>query len=210
MEHEIALALPSSAHDALHQWLNHLPHTQYERSTRLLNVYLDTPHHDLKHLKAGLRLRFDTERSCWIQTLKTAGALIDGVHVRQEWESILQHALPKSDIIPTLECDAFPEEARIILKPMIDALRPAFHTDFTRTIYQYIHADNAFELAFDEGLIHSAHQMNGVSTPIHELEIEYKTGNMDIMRQLALDAQTQLNAAPQTMSKAARGYALFD
>lgn len=49
-----------------------------------------------------------------------------------------------------------------------------------------------------------------VFPPIHELEIEYKTGNMDIMRQLALDAQTQLNAAPQTMSKAARGYALFD
>jgi inorganic triphosphatase YgiF len=52
--------------------------------------------------------------------------------------------------------------------------------------------------------------MNGVSTPIHELEIEYKTGNMDIMRQLALDAQTQLSATPQTMSKAARGYTLFD
>ncbi|AXF85424.1 Inorganic triphosphatase [Ephemeroptericola cinctiostellae] len=210
MEHEIALALPANTHDALHHWLNHLPHTQYERNTRLLNVYLDTPDHDLKRLKAGLRLRFDTERSCWIQTLKTAGALKDGIHVRQEWESALQHATPEAQAIPTLELAAFPDDAHLILEPLIEALRPAFHTDFTRTIYQYVHDDNAFELAFDDGLIRCAHQLNGMSTPIHELEIEYKAGDMNIMRQLALDAQTQLQATPQTMSKAARGYALFD
>lgn len=209
MEHEIALALPANTHDALRQWLNHLPHTQYERSTRLLNVYLDTAHHDLKRLKAALRLRFDTERSCWIQTLKTAGVLVDGIHVRQEWENVLQHAMPEAQTIPTLECEAFPDEARALIEPMMGTLRPAFHTDFTRAIYQYAHGDNAFELAFDDGLIRSAHPSNGATTPILELEIEYTSGDMATMRQLALDAQTQLNATPQTVSKAARGYALL-
>ena len=208
MEHEIALALPQNAREALLQWLNHLPHTQYERSTRLLNVYLDTPEHDLQRLKAGLRLRFDTERSCWIQTLKTAGALVNGIHVRQEWENVLQQATPEAQTIPTLELDAFPDDARLILEPIIGTLRPAFHTDFTRTIYQYSHGNNTFELAFDDGLIRFAHDLNGILTPIHELEIEYKTGDMNIMRQLASDAQTQLHATPQIMSKAARGYAL--
>lgn len=210
MEHEIALALPFNERDALLLWLNHLPHTQYERNTRLLNVYLDTPDHDLKRLKAGLRLRFDTERSCWIQTLKTAGALVNAVHVRQEWECVLQQATPEAQTVPTLELAAFPDDARLILEPLTEILRPTFHTDFTRTIYQYAHDDNAFELAFDDGLIRCAHQLNGMSTPIHELEIEYKTGDMNIMRQLASDAQIQLQATPQTMSKAARGYALFD
>lgn len=209
MEHEIALALPVNSHEALCRWLHDLPHTHFERSTRLLNIYLDTPEQDLKRLKAGLRLRFDTERSCWIQTLKTAGAMLDGIHVRQEWENTLQHAAPEAQTIPSLEWLTFPDEARALLEPIAHRLHPVFHTDFTRAIYQHKHGDDAFELAFDDGSVYLSGQTDGAFTPIHELEIEYASGDMNAMRQLAQVVQTQFNAIPQTLSKAARGYALL-
>ncbi|TDR33047.1 CYTH domain-containing protein [Hydromonas duriensis] len=211
MEHEIALALPKDAHDALHHILLRHPQIQFERCTQLLNVYLDTPTHDLKQQKAAFRLRFDTERLCWIQTLKTAGQLVNGVHSRNEWESTLPHATAKADVIPDIDLTQLPAEARILLSPLMTVLRPVFHTDFKREIYQYRQGDDVFEIAFDYGQVRLAED-NLHSTAvslINELEIEYKAGHIDHMRQLANDMQNQLKATPQHISKAARGYMLM-
>lgn len=209
MEHEIALALPHASHDVLRGWLYYLPHVQFERRTQLLNAYLDTPTQDLKQQKAALRLRFDSERLCWIQTLKTAGHVVDGVHVRQEWESVLPNAIGNAQIIPYLDMNLFPTEAQTILSPLLYALQPVFHTDFTREIYRYHSEGDAFELAFDYGQVYLAGHRDDYFTIINELEIEYKAGELEHMRQLARYIQAELDAWPQNLSKAARGYALM-
>lgn len=209
MELEIALSLPDNSTEALRNWLTQLPHTTFERTTQLLNVYLDTPAHDLKKQKSALRLRFDTEQKIWIQTLKTAGHRENGVHIRQEWENQLNtpnDQTAQADIIPDFDLKTFANDAQAIITPLLKELRPVFHTDFTREVYQYAHNGDEFEIAFDSGRVRL---LNGAAfTPIFEIEIEYKQGDITHMREIALKAQTALNATPQLLSKAARGFAL--
>lgn len=208
MEHEISLALPNDSHALVRAWLTRQAHTTFTRSTMLLNVYFDTPAFDLKRQKAALRLRFDSERSCWIQTLKTAGERVNGVHVRHEWESVLPQTLSTSaDIVPMFQTHDFSADAQSFLHGFLTELRPVFRTDFTREIYDFEHDGQHFEWAFDDGAV--VRMDAAAQTAIHELELEYKSGNLELMRQMADQAQMALHAQAQTLSKAARGYALI-
>lgn len=195
MEFEISLAVPSLP--AAHAWLAAQAHTTFTRQTKLLNIYLDTPQLDLKNTKAALRLRFDTEQQTWLQTLKTAGQIIDGVHARGEWECV----------VPTqqINLSLFATDAQAFLAPYIDAIVPIFRTDFTRHIYDYRLADAHFEWALDDGEV----RFMDKHAVIRELELEHKSGDLNAMRELANIAQTALDAAPQLLSKAARGYGLL-
>ena len=84
-----------------------------------------------------------------------------------------------------------------------------FHTDFPRDIFDYQHDGNHYEWAIDRGEIRSAQDEHAARISIQDLEIELKQGNLDSMQALAERARTALNAQPQTLSKAARGYGLF-
>ena len=206
IEYEIALDLGHTCPNEAFAWLSQLPDCAYVRTTQLLNIYFDTANHDLKQAKAALRLRFDTQANCWLQTLKTAGQQRNGMSARQEWEVVL----PASETdVPAWQLELFSPDAQAYLAPIAPAMRPLFHTDFKRDIFDYRQGDNHYEWAIDRGEIRSAQDEHPARINIQDLEIELKQGNLDSMQTLAEHARTALNAQPQTLSKAARGYGLF-
>ena len=206
IEYEIALDLGQTCPNEAFAWLSQLPNCSYVRTTQLLNIYFDTANHDLKQAKAALRLRFDTQANCWLQTLKTAGQQRNGMSARQEWEVVL----PASETdVPAWQLELFSPDAQAYLAPIAPAMRPLFHTDFKRDIFDYRQGDNHYEWAIDRGEIRSAQDEHPARISIQDLEIELKQGNLDSMQTLAEHARTALNAQPQTLSKAARGYGLF-
>ena len=206
IEYEIALDLGHTCPNEAFTWLSQLPNCSYVRTTQLLNIYFDTANHDLKQAKAALRLRYDTQANCWLQTLKTAGQQRNGMSARQEWEVVL----PASETdVPAWQLELFSPDAQAYLAPIAPAMRPLFHTDFKRDIFDYRQGDNHYEWAIDRGEIRSAQDEHPARISIQDLEIELKQGNLDSMQTLAEHARTALNAQPQTLSKAARGYGLF-
>lgn len=206
IEYEIALDLGHTCPNEAFAWLSQLPDCAYVRTTQLLNIYFDTANHDLKQAKAALRLRYDTQANCWLQTLKTAGREHNGMSARQEWEVVL----PASETdVPAWQLELFSPDAQAYLAPIAPAMRALFHTDFKRDIFDYRQGDNHYEWAIDRGEIRSAQDEHPARISIQDLEIELKQGNLDSMQTLAEHARTALNAQPQTLSKAARGYGLF-
>ena len=208
IEHEIALSLGETCANEAFAWLSQLPHCTYQRTTQLLNVYFDTPAQDLLKAKAALRLRFDTEAQCWIQTLKTAGRTEQGFSARHEWEVKLPLANADASVTPDWRFDLFAADAQAYLHEIAKTLHPVFHTDFQRDIFDYQLDGNHFEFALDRGEVRSASDNAGAITLIKDMEIEFIAGDLDAMQTLAERAQAALNATPQTLSKAARGYFL--
>ncbi len=209
IEHEIALSLGETCANQAFAWLSQLPHCTYQRTTQLLNVYFDTPEQNLLKAKAALRLRFDTEAQCWIQTLKTAGRTEHGFSARQEWEVKLPLENADASVTPNWRFDLFAADAQAYLHEIADALHPVFHTDFQRDIFDYQLGGNHFEFALDRGEVRLADERNSATRLIKDMEIEFIQGDLDAMQALAERAQTALNATPQTLSKAARGYTLM-
>ena len=209
IEHEIALSLGETCANQAFAWLSQLPHCTYQRTTQLLNVYFDTPEQNLLKAKAALRLRFDTEAQCWIQTLKTAGRTEQGFSVRHEWEVKLPLDNADASVTPNWRFDLFAADAQAYLHEIADALHPVFHTDFQRDIFDYQLGGNHFEFALDRGEVRLADERNSATRLIKDMEIEFIQGDLDAMQALAESAQTALNATPQTLSKAARGYTLM-
>lgn len=124
IEHEIALSLGETCANQAFAWLSQLPHCTYQRTTQLLNVYFDTPEQNLLKAKAALRLRFDTEAQCWIQTLKTAGRTEQGFSVRHEWEVKLPLDNADASVTPNWRFDLFAADAQAYLHEIADALHP--------------------------------------------------------------------------------------
>lgn len=209
IEHEIALSLGETCANQAFAWLSQLPHCTYQRTTQLLNVYFDTPEQNLLKAKAALRLRFDTEAQCWIQTLKTAGRTEQGFSVRHEWEVKLPLDNADASVTPNWRFDLFAADAQAYLHEIADALHPVFHTDFQRDIFDYQLGGNHFEFALDRGEVRLADERNSATRSIKDMEIEFIQGDLDAMQTLAERVQTALNATPQTLSKAARGYTLM-
>lgn len=208
IEHEIALSLGDNCANEAFAWLSQLPHCTYQRTTQLLNVYFDTPAQDLLKVKAALRLRFDTEAQCWIQTLKTAGRSEQGFSARHEWEIKLPLANADASVTPDWRFDLFAADAQAYLHEIAEALHPVFHTDFQRDIFDYQLDGNHFEFALDRGEVRLTDERNDATTTIKDMEIEFICGDLDAMQTLAEQAKTALKATPQTLSKAARGYFL--
>ena len=206
IEYEIALDLGQTCPNEAFAWLSQLPDCTYVRTTQLLNIYFDTANHDLKQAKAALRLRFDTQANCWLQTLKTAGHEHNGMSARQEWEVVLTAS--ETDV-SAWQLELFAPDAQTYLAPIADKMRPLFHTDFKRDLFEYQHDGEQYEWAIDRGEIRAAHGDNATCITIQDLEIELRQGNLNSMQALAEHARTALNAQPQTLSKAARGYGLF-
>ncbi len=223
IEYEIALNLSETCPNQVRSWLQQLPNCAYQRSTQLLNIYYDTPEQSLRQAKAALRLRYDTEAQCWIQTLKSAGVSINGVSQRGEWEATLPDTKTETDsdndtnndgtLIPQWRFDLFAADAQALLNPLRERLHAVFHTDFRRDIYDYRLGEQHFEWALDQGEVRlsteSGAHNDAARSAIKDLEIELKHGDLAQMQQLATQAQAALNASPQTQSKAARGYALL-
>ena len=209
IEHEIALNLGENCANEAFAWLSRLPHCTYQRTTQLLNVYFDTPEQNLLKAKAALRLRFDTEAQCWIQTLKTAGRSEQGFSARHEWEVKLPLDDADASVTPDWRFDLFAANAQAYLHEIANALHPVFHTDFQRDIFDYQLDGNHFEFALDRGEVRLTETTHPHTTPIKDMEIEFISGDLNAMQTLADQVQNALKATPQTLSKAARGYFLM-
>jgi inorganic triphosphatase YgiF len=168
----------------------------------LFNQYFDTPERDLANAKVALRLRRDGDAI--IQTLKTRGQSVAGLSERNEYNWDLAKA--KLDI-KKLDGECWPEQLADLDKKTI---KPLFTTDFVR---------EKAEIAWGRGktkvVIEAALDLGNVivgkqKEEICELELELREGEPAALLELAAELAQTLALMPCDISKAERGYRLFD
>lgn len=168
----------------------------------LFNQYFDTPERDLAAAKVALRLRRDGE--IIIQTLKTRGQSVAGLSERTEHE----WHLPKAKLdLKKLDGECWPAELAELDKKTI---KPMFTTDFVREYAEIAwgrgKAKVVIEAALDLGNVLVGKQ----SEEICELELELREGEPGALLELAAELAETLPLMPCDISKAERGYRLFD
>ncbi|MGA3401259.1 MAG: CHAD domain-containing protein [Acetobacteraceae bacterium] len=165
---------------------------------RLDAVYYDTP--DRALFNHGLSLRVRRSGKHYVQTLKRC-PLHGQPFLRQEWEAVVNSAMPDLAALPAVEIGA-PMEG---LAP--DTLEPIFTTKVRRRVQRLELPGALIEAAFDEGMIEAGTRRE----PLTEIELEVKAGDTSAIYDLGAQL---LEIAPLrigTLSKADRGYALaFD
>lgn len=163
---------------------------------RLYNIYFDTPDYALMKNGVGLRIRKMGDRR--IQTLKTKGKSVNGLHQRQEWEWDVNQEHPDFALLP--------KEIQKKLAPVdLKQVEMLFITDFVRTTWDIQLDDSLIEVAFDMGEVKSLQK----TTPLQEIELELKNGRTEVLYQLALTLLEVLPLTLENRSKAARGYQLY-
>lgn len=168
----------------------------------LSNQYFDTPERDLANAKVALRLRRDGEQI--IQTLKTRGQSIAGLSERNEynWD------LPKAKLdLKKLDGECWPEQLAELDKKTI---KPLFTTDFIREKAEIAWGRGktkvVIEAALDLGHVVAGKQKEDIC----ELELELREGDPAALMELAAELAVTLPLMPCDISKAERGYRLFD
>jgi inorganic triphosphatase YgiF len=168
----------------------------------LRNQYFDTPQRDLSAAGVALRLRRDGEQV--IQTLKSRGSSVAGLSERNEWDWYLSAAQLDLSL---LDAECWPPSLKDLDKNL---LAPVFTTDF--------HREKA-EIAWGRGkgrvVLEAALDLGSICTgerqePICELELELREGSPSGLLELAIELATDLPLMPCDISKAERGYRLFD
>jgi triphosphatase len=198
-EVELKLALPEHQIDRLkrHPSLRAIsPHRAVV--SELDAIYYDTEHLELQ--AQGIALRLRQAGTQWVQTVKTRGNSVGGLHQRTEWE------YPSDGI--HLDFDAITDERiRELLCSLLEAnvLKPIFRTRFRRWARLLVLPDGSqIELALDQGLIEAGNQ----SDPISEIELELKAGHPEVLFDVALGFMPDIHLSPEIRSKAERGYTL--
>ncbi|MFM2045349.1 MAG: hypothetical protein RLY86_3925 [Pseudomonadota bacterium] len=164
----------------------------------LESTYFDTP--DLRLHALGWSLRVRKIGRKLVQTLKAPGAATGGIVTRGEWES------PVATLHPDLA--ALPDPVVLdALQPLdVAGLQPIFTTKIRRTTRLLHPADGtAVEVAFDQGEVVTP---DGRTLPIHEVELELKSGDTAALYALARSLNTVAPLRVELLSKAERGYAL--
>lgn len=169
------------------------------KTATLTSTYFDTVDFSLRDAAVSLRIREADGRRT--QTVKARPAQSNGLFARSEWE----HEVAGDQ--PDLKATGDSPLADILDED--DARRglaPAFRSWVERTTWDVVQDEGAFELALDEGKI----EADGRTAPIHELELELKSGRPSGLLTLAksLDAVSPLRLGGR--SKADRGYQLLE
>ncbi|HZX19217.1 MAG TPA: CYTH domain-containing protein [Pseudomonas sp.] len=168
----------------------------------LFNQYFDTPERDLAAAKVALRVRRDGEQ--FIQTLKTRGQSVAGLSERNEWDWNLAKA--KLDL-KKLDDSCWPAALAELDKKQ---LVPIFTTDFIREKAEIAwgrgKAKVVIEAALDLGKVIAGEG----EEEICELELELRQGEPEALLELAAELAADLALMPCDISKAERGYRLFD
>ncbi|WP_397457546.1 inorganic triphosphatase [Pseudomonas asplenii] len=171
-------------------------------SRELMNQYFDTPERDLAKAKVALRLRRDGEEV--IQTLKTRGQSVAGLSERNEYDWHLAKA--KLDL-KKLDGECWPEQLAELDKK---TLKPIFTTDFVRERAEIAWGRGkskvVIEAALDLGFVIAGKQKEEIC----ELELELREGEPEALLELAAELAEKLALMPCDISKAERGYRLFD
>ncbi|MCK6264781.1 inorganic triphosphatase [Vibrio sp. ZSDE26] len=167
-------------------------------SRELGNTYFDTPDNWLRQHDTGLRIRrFD---DVFIQTVKTAGRVVAGLHQRPEYNAEHTCNDPMLSLHPE---DIWPQGRDT--ETLQAQLTPLFTTNFTREQWLIGMADGSqVEVAFDLGEVVSGDKRD----PICEIEFELKSGQTDALFTLARQFSEFGGMRLGNLSKAAKGYRL--
>ena len=193
MSQEIELKLTISQ-DSIEHFLNLTLLKAYTPVSLVLeNTYFDTPDQQLTAMGAALRIR--KTPTGYMQTLKSKGLNIGGLHQRDEWEYPLK--------TNQLDMSLFPQDALAFqLDPT--QLVGMFQTNFNRTQWLINFQQSVIELVLDVGQVVTAQGNDQIS----ELELELKDGNLSDLFQLAQQISEHVAVMPSDLSKAERGYRL--
>ena len=199
-EIELRFQIPADQRQPLLAWLKQAGTL---RSERLQAAYFDTPARDLA--RAGFALRLRREGRRWVQTLK--GDAPDGM-------TRLEHnvALGQGAAMPELDVQRHAGHAagdaliaRVAELGGADALYCLFRTDIRRRSALLALDDSTLELALDEGCLLA--DIDGLTreSPVHELEIELKSGSAQAVLQLARECVARHGLWLEQRTKALRG-----
>lgn len=193
MAHEIELKLSlSPAHAQMFREDAILGPAQH--SEFLYSQYFDTP--DLALNKAACALRIRKTGDGFVQTLKTKGIAIGGLHQRGEWE------VPVAG--ESLNWLAFPEHVQVDTD-LQKKIGPAFTTNFQRYLWNTHHGQSEIELVLDEGHI----ACGARKITLCEIELELKSGDAADLFDFARALCARYVLVPCDISKAERGYRLL-
>tara|TARA_R110001592_G_scaffold42588_6_gene138166 strand:- start:8367 stop:9782 length:1416 start_codon:yes stop_codon:yes gene_type:complete len=172
----------------------------------LLNQYFDTPARDLAGAKVALRLRRDGDQ--FIQTLKSRGQSVSGLSERNEWDWYPDKA--ELDI-SLLDDSCWPQALAGMDK---GTLQPLFTTDFQRTKvllkWERITTNSVEVIEVEAALDHGKVIAGDSEEIICELELEIRQGPAVALLELALALAEDMPLMPCDISKAERGYRLFN
>lgn len=162
------------------------------------NTYFDTPDNWLRQHDTGLRIRrYD---DVFVQTVKTAGRVVAGLHQRPEYNAEHSSNSPDLTLHPN---DIWPVGKE--LDVLQQELTPIFSTDFKREQWLISMSDGSqVEVAFDQGWVSAS----GNRDEICEVELELKSGQTDALFNLARTLSENGGMRLGNLSKAARGYRL--
>ncbi len=169
------------------------------KTQTLVSIYFDTPEYLLRQQRVALRIRRIGSR--WVQTVKCGGKVQAGLHSRGEWE--WEVARDQPDLTKIQD----PDLLKLFSSPAVrDALKPIFTTEFRRTAWllQWENGD-VIELALDEGEVRNGTRI----VPLCEVELELKQGAAARLFQAAQELQHNIPLRLDNISKADRGYRLF-
>lgn len=172
------------------------------QTRELLNRYYDTADFALANAQVALRIRRDGEQL--IQTLKSKGSSVAGLSERNEWDWTL-----KSNrlVLSHLDDSCWPASLAKLDKKQLKAV---FSTDFKRQFaelrWQRDGVETVVEVALDQGLVMADTQQEAIC----EVELELRAGDPAALLELALELAADVALMPCDISKAERGYRLFD
>ncbi len=172
------------------------------QTRELLNRYYDTADFALANSQVALRIRRDGEEL--IQTLKSKGASVAGLSERNEFDWQL-----KSNrlVLSYLDDSCWPESLAELDKKQLKAV---FSTDFKRQFAELRWlregVETVIEVALDQGLVIADQQREDIC----EMELELREGDPAALFELALELAADVALMPCDISKAERGYRLFD
>lgn len=165
----------------------------------LVNIYYDTPNLLLRQHDIGLRVR--QSNGHFVQTVKTAGRVVAGLHQRPEYNAPCQSMVPELSLFPA---DTWP--TTLDVGTLSSQLAPLFSTNFLRQHWLLAMPDGSqIELAFDLGEVSVPENGKDV---ICEVELELISGEIDALFVLANKLTKNGGVRLGNLSKAARGYRL--
>ncbi|GLQ33652.1 inorganic triphosphatase [Litoribrevibacter albus] len=209
MSQELELKLELSE-DAVAQflnlsWFHSNPANVRQPDKTLENIYFDTP--DLQLLKTKAALRIRRSGSQYLQTLKTKGKSVGGLHQRGEWEFKIADTDADGDgeVEPRLQPELFPSDVWPA-ELNVDQLMPVFETNFTRSGWLWTSSKGSrIEVVLDQGQVIVGEQ----TTQLSELELELLEGSPECVFDLAEALSKQVPMLVSDVTKAQRGFELF-
>ena len=168
----------------------------------LFNQYFDTPARDLAQAKVALRIRRDGDDI--IQTLKTRGHSVAGLSERNEYDWPLSKA--KLDA-KKLSAECWPASLAELDKKQLQAI---FSTDFVREKAEIAWGRGKAKVVIEAALDLGKVVAGKLEEEICELELELREGEPAALLELAAELAADLALMPCDISKAERGYRLFD